>query len=312
MATNRSRVAFVQHAIVRWFAQHQRDLPWRHTRDPYKILVSEVMLQQTGVGRVIPKYREFLRRFPSVRMLARATPRDVLLVWAGMGYNRRALYLYRMARAVMGRFRGRVPQTIDALRTLPGVGPYTAAAVATFSTGTPHVLADTNVKRVIGRVFGGYPLPRSLRRERALLELVARTLPYAPVANTRPALWGHALMDFGALVCRAKPRCGMCPLTRWCKAYPRIETHWSSTTRRSHTSSAHIPDRIYRGRILVLVRTADPRPVRLSDLTSALGELSEARVRRLVSALVSEGLLARRSRSSVLLPISERSLRISA
>ena len=117
---------------MRWFQRHQRDLPWRHTTNPYRILVSEVMLQQTQVDRVIPKYRVLLRRFPTVRALARATPRDVLLVWAGIGYNRRALYLLRAAREIVSEYGGKVPTDPALLQTLPGVGVYTAAA-----TGDP-------------------------------------------------------------------------------------------------------------------------------------------------------------------------------
>lgn len=302
MATNRSRVGLVQRAILRWFQANQRDLPWRHTHDSYNILVSEVMLQQTPVDRVIPKYREFLRRFPSVRALARATPRDVLLAWAGLGYNRRALYLHRMARAVVRRFNSRVPTNIVGLRTLPGVGAYTAAAVATFSTGVPHPMADTNVNRVLSRVFLGRQRPPWPRR--AVERLAMDTLPRAPVANTHPALWSHAVMDFGALVCRAKPRCEICPLTAWCKAYPRIVAQKTYRTHRSSTFNAPIPDRIYRGKILATVRQWDPKPVPLADVHMSLGGPSRRTVERLVGALVGEGLLARKSKTSVMLPRS--------
>lgn len=302
MATNRSRVRLVQRAILRWFARNQRDLPWRHTRDSYNILVSEVMLQQTQVDRVIPKYRAFLRRFPTVRALSQATPREVLLAWAGLGYNRRALYLHRMAREVLRQFNSRVPTNIADLRTLPGVGPYTAAAVATFSTGVPHPMADTNVNRVLSRVFLGRQRPPWPRR--AVERLTMDTLPRVPVANTHPALWSHAVMDFGALVCRAKPRCEICPLTAWCKAYPRIETYRTYKTHRLARSSAPIPDRIYRGKILATVRQWDPKPVPLADVYMSLGGPSRRTVERLVGALVGEGLLARKSKASVLLPRS--------
>lgn len=300
MATNRSRVRLVQRAILRWFQANQRDLPWRHSHDSYNILVSEVMLQQTQVDRVIPKYREFLRRFPSVRALARATPRDVLLAWAGMGYNRRALYLHRMARAVVRRFNSRVPTAVEDLQQLPGVGAYTAAAVATFSTGVPHPMADTNVNRVLSRVFLGRQRPPWPRP--AVERLTVDTLPRAPIANTHPALWSHAVMDFGALVCKAKPRCEICPLTVWCKAYPRIETQRTYKTHRSDRSSAPVPDRIYRGKILAMVRHWDPRSAPLADVQRSLAGPSRSTVERLVRSLVRDGLLVRRGRVCVRLP----------
>lgn len=297
------KIAHVQRAIARWFAVHQRDLPWRHTEDPYRILVSEVMLQQTQVDRVIPKYRQFLRRFPTVRALARATPRDVLLAWAGMGYNRRALYLRRMAREVRDRFDGQVPTDPAALATLQGVGPYTASAVATFATGVPRPLADTNVRRVIGRIFGGHPLPKSFRTERGILGLVRRTMPLRSVAGLQPSLWGHALMDFGALVCKAKPRCEICPVRKFCRAYPAIENQRTSVQASKRTRI--IPDRIYRGNILKLVRAWDPKPVPLSALRPLLAGRSESVLPRLLRGLVADSLLSLRRGHSVCLPGEE-------
>lgn len=327
-----SRALSVQRAVFRWYRQHQRDLPWRHTKDPYRILVSEVMLQQTPVERVIPKYHEFLRRFPTVQACARARPRDVLLAWAGMGYNRRALYLLRAAQEVVARCGGHVPTELAALRTLPGVGHYTAAAVATFATGTPHAMADTNMSRVIGRVFRGVlgsssrgaaattrshwatrrllcPAAGGARKDgqevAALLGLVSRTMPRRPVLGFPPALWGHALMDLGALVCRARPQCAVCPLTKWCQAYPALQQ--GAVHRRLRAGgpqfrvggsklAASPPDRLLRGRLLQIVRQADPRPVRVPTLAARVPERAPAEARRLVTALVAEGLFAWRGR----------------
>lgn len=277
------------------------------------------MLQQTQVDRVIPKYRTFLRRFPTVRVLARATPRDVLLVWAGMGYNRRALYLHRMAREVVSRSNGRVPTDPASLRALPGVGEYTAAAVATFTTGVPHALSDTNVRRVMRRVFLGADQLQHRELEWKLRRVIEEATPTERVGGLPPALWGHAVMDLGALVCRAKPRCEICPLTRWCKAYPalQLETrnkeHGTRRRRRSRCrvpSSklarpllAAVPDRLLRGRILRLTREADPQPVRLASLVTGVPERSAAAVRALVRGMVGEGLLAWRG-CSVVLPVT--------
>lgn len=308
-----ARTLSFQRAIARWFAAHQRDLPWRRTRHPYEILVSEVMLQQTQVDRVIPKYRQFLRRFPTVKKLAKAAPRDVLLLWTGMGYNRRALYLHRLAREVMDRFGGVVPTDPTALVTLPGVGAYTAHAVATFATGIPHPLVDTNVRRVTGRIFGGHPLPRLLRAERGMRALVERTMPLRSVAGLEPSLWGHALMDFGALVCKAKPRCEICPVRSFCRAYPTLQNQRTSVRASKRASDSHaltlprlhavVPDRIYRGNILKLVCAWDPKPVPFSVLQPLLVGRSARALPRLIRGLVSDGLLTLRKNRTVSLPV---------
>lgn len=264
------RAARIRALLIAWYLRHRRDLPWRRTHDPYRILVSEIMLQQTQVDRVIPKYLAWLERFPTVAALAAARPRDVLLAWEGMGYNRRALYLHRAAQRVMTEFSGTVPTDIEALRTLPGVGPYTAAAVATFATGLPHAFADTNVERVLLRLFVGHPIPDHVRAD--AVQVMERTMPRHPLRGVPPGHWGHLLMDFGALVCKARPRCEVCPLQRSCRAYPQIlslpRTRVKPDTQvpdgRPH------PDRIYRGRIVQYVRERDPAAVALRDIAPAI------------------------------------------
>ncbi len=302
------RAARVQRALGRWFRVHQRDLPWRRTKDPYRILVSEIMLQQTQVDRVIPKYREFLRRFPNVRALARASPRDVLLAWAGMGYNRRALYLLRSARDVLRKFGGTVPLDPSKLKTLPGVGRYTAAAVATFAGKTPYALADTNVRRVIGRIFGGHPLPKRFRSDDGMLELVGQTMPRRTVDGLHPSLWGHLLMDFGAFVCRARPLCGECPVRSFCLAYPRIVSARQPAKKRSSVwdtkSGPSVPDRVLRGKILAVVRDHDPRSVSVGVLHPLFPDQSSVTLSRLLRGLMSDGLLAFTGARSVRLPRS--------
>ena len=177
----------MQAALLEWFAAHGRDLPWRRTRDPYAILVSEVMLQQTQVERVVPRYLEWLERWPTVEALAAASPADVIRTWQGLGYNRRGLNLYRAAVAIAGR------GWPDDLTELPGVGPYTAAAVASFALGRPVLPVDTNVRRVQERTGASF----------------------GPEA-------GQALMDLGATICLARvPRCGICPLASMCPSRGR-------------------------------------------------------------------------------------------
>ena len=180
--------------LLAWYAENRRDLPWRHTHDPYAILVSEVMLQQTQVGRVLPRYLEWLERWPTAASLAAAAVADVIRAWDGLGYNRRAVNLHRCAVAVteLGGF----PREPEQLRTLPGIGPYTAAAVACFAFGAQVAAPDTNARRVLGRAFGD------------------------PDMAPPPGLaydWNQAVFDLGREVCIARrPRCGICPLAPGC------------------------------------------------------------------------------------------------
>jgi A/G-specific adenine glycosylase len=177
----------VEAALLAWFRTHERDLPWRHTRDPYAILVSEVMLQQTQVERVVPRYRRWLERWPTVEALAREPRAEVIREWQGLGYNRRAVSLHRAAQ--------RITETgwPDDLTELPGVGRYTADAVARFALGKDVLPRDTNVRRVLERTAGEFG-----------------------------AASAHALMDLGATICLARiPRCGICPLSNACPSRGR-------------------------------------------------------------------------------------------
>jgi len=202
-----------QRRLLAWYLRHQRALPWRRTRNPYHILVSEVMLQQTQVPRVIPKYREWLRRYPSVEALARAGAQEVREVWYPLGYNVRPLRLRAIARAALRRHGGRIPKTRDELLALKGIGPYTAGAVLSFAFRQDAAILDTNVRRVLRRVFVvGAERPS----ERALWDLSAALLPPGRAYD-----FNQGLMDLGATVCTARrPRCGRCPLARLCASYP--------------------------------------------------------------------------------------------
>ena len=191
-------------AILAWYDERGRRLPFRGTRDPYAILVSEVMAQQTQIDRVGPAWTAFLETFPSFEALAAATPADVLRAWAGLGYNRRALNLWRSARVVVAEHGGQLPTSLGGLMALPGIGPYTARAVAAIAFGRPAGAVDTNVRRVLTRIAG---IPVS----------DAQVLADAVIPADRPADWTHAVMDVGATFCRAsQPRCGACPAKRWC------------------------------------------------------------------------------------------------
>ena len=202
-----------QRRLLAWYKRHRRDLPWRHARDPYHILVSEIMLQQTQVDRVIPKYREWLRRYPSLESLARAGAREVRETWYPLGYNIRPVRLRNIARTALHRHRGKIPATREELLALPGIGPYTAGAVLSFAYRKDAPILDTNVRRVLRRVFLG---DRATSSDRILWGLSEALLPRGKAYD-----FNQALMDFGATVCTARrPRCPGCSLARLCVSYP--------------------------------------------------------------------------------------------
>jgi A/G-specific adenine glycosylase len=205
-----SRRRLGREALRNWYAPRRRAYPWRGSHDPYAVLVSEVMLQQTQAGRVVPAFRSFLRRFPTVRTLAAAPRRDVVREWGGLGYNRRAVRLSEAARAIVRDHGGLIPRDPSALRELPGVGPYTAAAVASLGFGEPVAAIDTNVRRVVARVHlgvDGHDVPA--RHVSALAD--------AWLDRDDPIAWNQAVMDLGREVCRPNPRCDVCPIARVCR-----------------------------------------------------------------------------------------------
>lgn len=202
--------------LARWFRQHGRDLPWRRTRDPYAIVVSEAMLQQTQVSRVLEFYPRFLARFPTLGHLAAARPRAVRESWEGLGYYARARHLHALARAVASDRPAALPAEPERLRRLPGIGPYTAGAVASFAYERRAALVDTNVARVLSRVFAPRLHPKRSRDLRRLWTIAEAILP-----RTGRAAWTHnqALIELGALICTARiKRCGACPVRKLCRS----------------------------------------------------------------------------------------------
>jgi A/G-specific adenine glycosylase len=208
-----------QRRLLTWYRRYGRDLPWRRTREPYRILVSEIMLQQTQVERVLPKYHQFLDHYPTMEALAAAPVDDVRRLWYPLGYNVRPVRLHAIARETIARYGGRLPDTADTLRRLPGVGRYTAGAILAFAHGRDVAILDTNVRRVLGRVFLG---PRRLRRLRG--EKTFWDLAEALVPRGRGYDFNQALMDFGATWCTPRrPRCVRCPMRAFCATYPTLE-----------------------------------------------------------------------------------------
>ncbi len=203
-----------QRRLLRWYGRHARDLPWRHTRDPYSILVSEIMLQQTQVDRVIPKYHEFLARYPTFESLAAAPTADVERTWRPLGYNIRPLHLQGIAREAVARYDGRLPDDARTLRTLRGIGRYTAGALLSFAYGKDAAVLDTNVRRVLGRVFFGPRRMARVRGQRPYWDLAETLIP-----RGRAYDFNQALMDFGATWCTPRrPRCGDCTMRAFCKS----------------------------------------------------------------------------------------------
>jgi len=200
--------------LLAWYDEHARDLPWRRTRDPYKILVSEIMLQQTQVKTVLPYYEAFVRRFPSVSALARAPVDEVLEVWKGLGYYRRARNLHAAAQAVVERFGGRVPDTWEEMIGLPGIGAYTAAAVLSIAYGKPYPVVDGNVIRVGARLLADEEPADSVRLKRRIFSGLSQVIPVE-----RPGDFNQALMELGATVCSVRrPVCAACPIAAHCAA----------------------------------------------------------------------------------------------
>ena len=202
--------------LLAWYAAHGRDLPWRRTSDPYHILVSEIMLQQTQVDRVLPKYGEWLARFPSLEALAAAPVEDTVRTWYPLGYNIRPRRLHAIAREAVERYGGELPRDRETLKSFKGIGDYTAGALLSFAFRQPAAILDTNVARVLFRVFIGRGNARRHAMRRRLWAISAALIPRREAFD-----FNQALMDFGATVCVArKPLCLVCPMSRTCQAFP--------------------------------------------------------------------------------------------
>jgi A/G-specific adenine glycosylase len=247
------RIQRIRDGLLAWFAVNRRHLPWRETRDPYRILVSEVMLQQTQVDRVIPYYKRWLELFPTAGALAAAPTADVITAWSGLGYNRRAVNLQLTARAVVEQFGGKFPRDPEQLRALPGIGPYTAGAIAAFAFEQDVAFLDTNMRRVVHRLTEGSDIPSLKVSEKVLQERAAELVP-----EGMGWIWNQALIEFGALHCtQRRPACVICPLQRECRAFPTIQSDIAALpvgVRLKREATFTGSNRQYRGRVVEALR----------------------------------------------------------
>ncbi len=286
--------------LIDWFGQHGRDLPWRRSRDPYAIMVAEVMLQQTQVDRVVPRYHAFLTMWPDVAALAAAPTAEVIRFWSGLGYNRRAVNLQRAAQQVVAEHGGTFPRDVARLRQLPGVGAYTAGAIACFAFEADVGFVDTNIRRVLvrqwlGEITGGDAA--------AIQQLAERVVPAG-----RGWWWNQAIMELGALICTARaPACQRCPIAASCVEYAQRRAapalaglgaapHRVVAERRSEPFAGS--RRYYRGRVLDILRAAPPDTIVSYDIlaqqlaaTAAAAPTDAGWLQQLVADLARDGLL---------------------
>lgn len=278
-------------ALLQWFAGRGRDLPWRRTRDPWAVLVSEVMLQQTQVARVVPRFEPFMNRFPTVADCAAAPVAEVVRLWAGLGYNRRAISLHRCAVSVVHEHGGVLPADLDALLALPGIGPYTARAVLAFAFDADVAVLDVNAKRVLSRV-GDQPVTQD-----AADDLVPEGEGWT---------WNQAVLDLGATVCRPRAICDVCPLAAagacaWAARGCPDPDPWLRGARQSAFAGS---DRQGRGRLVDALRAG---AVAGDDVAEVMGwPDDDGRAARVVATLVADGLAISSGDGALTLPATSR------
>lgn len=276
MRTSRASRDSFQKKIFTWWTHHRRDLPWRRTRDPYRIMVSEVMLQQTQVLRVLPKYAEFIEAFPTVNALAQATPADVLRIWKGMGYNRRALYLHKAAKIIVEKFHNQLPISQQQLSKLPGLGTYTARAILVFAYKQEVPLIDTNIRQIITHFFFN-----DVPQKESVIEAVARQL----IPSGKSWEWHQALMDYGAMELKN--------VNFKLKTFKKIAKPFRES------------NRYFRGRIIDGLRDGSAQQKELiEDFTRLYGK-SVSFIGGVIASLIKDGLIERTSHGILRLPTND-------
>lgn len=296
-------IPLVHKLLFAWYSKNKRDLPWRKcidssgVRDPYRITVSELMLQQTQVVRVLPKFEAFIQQWPTVESLSQASLAQVLIAWSGLGYNRRAKYLLESAKIIVTTYNGKFPNDSESLSKLPGFGEYMVRALRVFAFGFQDAVIDVNVSRVLSRIFIGGSTPK----KQEIKELARQLIP-----TNKSDQWHQALMDFGSLVCFATPDCEKCPLKKMCRANQEsLNTHhvsygvWLSTqpkvrkvSRKDVNKKFEETDRYFRGRIIEYLRSgATPMEKLQKHIVFEKKLHDRARFGRLIEQLVIDGLL---------------------
>jgi A/G-specific adenine glycosylase len=270
-------------AVLAWFDETARDLPWRTDPQPWRVMVSEFMLQQTPVSRVLPVFEAWIDRWPTPAALAADSPAEAVRAWGKLGYPRRAQRLHASATAIVERHGGEVPSDLDDLRALPGVGDYTAAAIASFAFNQRHVVLDTNIRRLLARTIAGAEFPART------ISSAERRLAAALLPERDAHRWAAATMELGAVVCTAKsPRCGACPIEDRCA--------WNIAGRPTHAGPPRRgqayagTDRQVRGRLMDVLRAADS-PVTKEALDAAWDDAEQRE--RCLASLIADGLVTR-------------------
>ncbi|MBU0660806.1 A/G-specific adenine glycosylase [Patescibacteria group bacterium] len=296
----KERIQEVIPVLFSWYTKEARVLPWRETRDPYRVLVSEIMLQQTQVDRVIEKYKEFLTEFPTVQDLVKASTADVIRSWVGLGYNRRALFLQKTARAVVSEYNGVFPADLEKLKALPGLGDYTARAVLSFAFDKAVPMMDTNHRRIYTRLFFGIQEKKDAELI-AVGELMGEPMQKMTIAKKVPFgqkqsnmyHWNQMLMDFGSALCTSRsPKCSDCPVQVYCKAYPKSLTAFEKKKKLAKTSKKtpfRDTDRYYRGRIVDLLR--QDGEVSITKVHSRFDDIPKERLDKIILQLAKDGLI---------------------
>lgn len=286
--------------LLDWYHVNARSFPWRcDDVDPYVVLVSETMLQQTQAARVAELLPGFISTFPTVQDLAAASNADMIRIWKGLGYNSRALRLRDAARAIVEQFGGRIPRQPEQLRSLPGIGPYTSAAIACFAFNVWTVVLDVNVRRVYSRWLHPQQTTSDVASDAELADFALRLIP-----RDHPSVWHHAVMDLGATICTArKPKCSFCPLTEICPSAAKMRE--TVRARRPEPLFRGEPRRFWRGRVVEVLRSTGASGITLARLaTTLLGADATDDERQwlqdLVGILERDGLVSRKGRSITL------------
>ncbi|HZY09748.1 MAG TPA: A/G-specific adenine glycosylase [Bacteroidota bacterium] len=240
--------------LLHWYNVNQRPLPWRDTNNPYVILISEIMLQQTQVSRVREKLPLFLKKFPTLQKLAKSSKAEVIRAWQGMGYNNRAVRLHQMSKNIIKNYDGRIPSEASILKELPGIGDYTSSAVACFAFYKRVPVVDVNIRRVLSRIFWKMKSPSDMRKEEEIWRLAKKILP------NNCSRWHHALMDLGATICTSrKPFCTQCPVIELCKSkfLHRHANREKSRQKSFEPTYAGLQRRLWRGKIIEALRNVN-------------------------------------------------------